>query len=95
MRNAKRIARHIAGDIILKAELCDTGQIEGVLKQLDPRAAAIIEMRFGLNGEDSMTLKAIGERAGIPRSRVRRVVNEARRELKKIITAEPDAVARV
>jgi RNA polymerase primary sigma factor len=52
-------------------------QLQILLGQIDERAARILKLRYGLDGEDPMTLKEIGERIGLTRERVRQIEHEA------------------
>ena len=47
------------------------------LRRHDPRAAVVIEGRFGLDGREPRTLKVIGETLGLTRERVRQIEEEA------------------
>ena len=61
-------------------EVCDTDELrrlEELLDEIDERAAKILKLRYGLEGEDPMTLKEIGERIGLTRERVRQIEHEA------------------
>ena len=60
----------------------DLRQLEELLDQIDERAAKILKLRYGLDGEDPMTLKEIGERIGLTRERVRQIEHEALRKLR-------------
>ncbi|MCS5630639.1 MAG: RNA polymerase sigma factor RpoD/SigA, partial [Pirellulaceae bacterium] len=51
------------------------------LKDMNPRDALILEMRFGLNGQQPHTLKEIGKRLGITRERVRQIEIESLTQL--------------
>jgi len=88
MGNAKRIAGRILDDINLDEMDTSPEHIKGMLKQIDARSAAILRMRFGLDGEEPMTFKAIGERIGMTRDRAHKVVSEALRELGSVISDE-------
>ena len=59
--------------------------LRDLLEEMSPRDATILKLRFGLSGEDPMTLKEIGERVGLTRERVRQLENEALRRLKRIL----------
>src|SRR5215204_1477423 len=48
-----------------------------LLENIDEREATILRLRYGLDGEDPMTLKQIGERIGLTRERVRQIEHEA------------------
>ncbi len=60
---------------IVKAD--DLKQVMTLLDQMDKREAAVLRLRFGLQGEEPKTLKEIGERLGLTRERVRQIESEA------------------
>ena len=49
---------------------------------LDPRAKQVIELRYGLNGNQIKTLQQIGDMFGVCRERVRQIERDAIRKLK-------------
>ena len=53
-----------------------------LLSDIDEREAIILRLRYGLAGEDPMTLKQIGQRIGLTRERVRQIDHEALRKLR-------------
>lgn len=59
------------------------GQMKLILKDLDKKEATILKMRFGLNGNDPLTLKEIGEHLNLSRERIRQIENVALRKLRK------------
>jgi RNA polymerase primary sigma factor len=57
--------------------------VEEMLNQLTPQERRIIEMRFGLDGNEPKTLREIGELLGISRERVRQLETRAKRKMKE------------
>jgi RNA polymerase primary sigma factor len=47
--------------------------VQSVLKTLGERERHVIELRYGLNGDDPMTLEEIGKHVGLTRERVRQI----------------------
>lgn len=62
-------------------------QMHGLLAEIDDRAATILRLRFGLAGEEPMTLKEIGRRVGLTRERVRQIEHEAIARLRSTMLA--------
>jgi RNA polymerase primary sigma factor len=60
---------------IVKAD--DLQQVMDLLGNMDKREAAVLRLRFGLDGEEPKTLKEIGDRLGLTRERVRQIECEA------------------
>lgn len=56
-------------------------EIERLLKELTPRERAIIELRYGLHGEEPMTLEDVGKRFKLSRERIRQVEEKAKKRL--------------
>ncbi len=61
----------------------ERAKILEVLSDLDEREAAILRLRYGLDGEDAMTLKEIGLRVKLTRERVRQIECDAIRKIKE------------
>ncbi|MCC6661737.1 MAG: sigma-70 family RNA polymerase sigma factor [Phycisphaerales bacterium] len=68
----------LAGD-----ELATLGRL---LDSIDEREAAILRLRFGLDGSEPLTLKQIADEVGISRERVRQIVDESLTKLNSQIT---------
>lgn len=56
---------------------------KALLGVLQERARDIVTKRYGLDGKDSLTLEAIGQKYGITRERVRQIENAALQTIKK------------
>jgi len=63
-------------------------QLIGLLENIDEREAKILKLRYGLDGEDPMTLKEIGLRIGLTRERVRQIEHETLRKLRDAMMVE-------
>jgi RNA polymerase primary sigma factor len=63
-------------------------RLSEVLEAIDERAAKILKLRYGLEGEDPMTLKEIGHRIGLTRERVRQIEHEALAKLRHVMSGE-------
>jgi RNA polymerase primary sigma factor len=66
----------------------DLRQLERLLDEIDTRAAKILKLRYGLEGEEPMTLKQIGEEIGLTRERVRQIEHDTLRKLRDTMFAE-------
>ena len=66
----------------------DLRQLEKLLDEIDARAARILKLRYGLGGEEPMTLKEIGEHIGLTRERVRQIEHDTLRKLRDTMYAE-------
>jgi RNA polymerase primary sigma factor len=58
-------------------------RLEHLLDEIDDRSATILKLRYGLEGEDPMTLKEIGQRIGLTRERVRQIEHAALDKLRR------------
>jgi RNA polymerase primary sigma factor len=61
---------------LLRDDLLDT------LDTLTPREARILRLRFGLEGEETYTLREVGEKLGVTRERIRQIERQALRKLR-------------
>jgi RNA polymerase primary sigma factor len=59
-----------------------------LLSEIDQRAARILRLRYGLEGNEPMTLKEIGVEIGLTRERVRQIEHEALKKLRDLMAAE-------
>ena len=60
-----------------------TGLTRLALDRLEPREAAVLAMRFGLEDGNEYTLEQVGNRFGLTRERIRQIQAKAYRELRK------------
>ena len=65
----------------------DLQQVMELLGKMDKREAAVLRLRFGLDGEEPKTLKEIGECLGLTRERVRQIESEALNKLSDSVQA--------
>ena len=56
--------------------------LDELMADMDPRAARILKLRYGLEGDNPLTLKEIGQRVGLTRERVRQIEHEALAKLR-------------
>jgi RNA polymerase primary sigma factor len=63
----------------------DLQQVMELLSKMDRREAAVLRLRFGLDGEEPKTLKEIGECLGLTRERVRQIESEALNKLSESV----------
>jgi RNA polymerase primary sigma factor len=56
--------------------------LQDALSTLRPREVRVLRMRFGLDGEDTHTLKEIGEKLGVTRERIRQIECMALKKLR-------------
>lgn len=60
----------------------DLTNLNRLLDRIDARAATILKLRYGLTGEDPLTLKQIGQRIGLTRERVRQIEHDTLERLR-------------
>jgi RNA polymerase primary sigma factor len=59
--------------------------VRRMLSKLEPREAAILQLRFNLEGEREETLEEIGKHFGVTRERIRQIQESALVKLRKMI----------
>lgn len=59
-----------------------------MLAELDDRSREVILLRFGLTGEESMTLEEVGQHFGVTRERIRQIESKAMRKLSHRVKRE-------
>lgn len=57
-----------------------------LLNEIDPREAKVLTLRFGIGGQDQLTLKQIGEVMNLTRERVRQIQRNALARLNELMT---------
>ena len=59
-----------------------------LLEAIEPREAEILKLRFGLDGENPLTLKQIGKKLGLTRERVRQIQRSALTKLNEFMAGQ-------
>ncbi|MEB3301957.1 MAG: RpoD/SigA family RNA polymerase sigma factor, partial [Cyanobacteriota bacterium] len=87
----------LAGDGVLPDEMVDgeclKGDLRALVEQLPELQARVLRMRYGMEGEEPMSLTGIGRVLGISRDRVRNLEREALAGLRRRSTAIQDYMA--
>jgi RNA polymerase primary sigma factor len=60
-------------------------EMELLLEKLEPREAEIIRLRFGMGGENELTLEEVGDMYGLTRERVRQLQHLAIMKLRRLM----------
>ena len=68
-------------------ETSRNADLNAIIAGLDPREAQILRLRFGLDGNDELTLEEVGRKFKVTRERVRQLQNMAISKLRRAITA--------
>jgi RNA polymerase primary sigma factor len=71
----------------LAAILRERADLAGVLQDLTDTEREVVTLRFGLRGDEPMTLESIGRRIGVTRERVRQIEAGALRRLRTLLAA--------
>jgi len=71
----------------LAAVLRARADLAGVLQDLPDRERTVVTLRFGLGGEEPLTLERIGQRLGLTRERVRQIEVAALKQLRRLLAA--------
>ena len=66
----------------------DLKTIALMLESIDDREATILRLRYGLDGEEPLTLKEIGKHVGLTRERVRQIEIEALKKLNSRLNSD-------
>jgi RNA polymerase sigma factor (sigma-70 family) len=71
----------------LGALLKARADLTGVMQDLPDAERKVLALRFGLGGEEPLTLESIGQRLGVTRERVRQIESAALRRMRALLTA--------
>jgi RNA polymerase primary sigma factor len=58
-------------------------RIQAMVDDLEEKEREVIRMRFGLDGEEPLTLQEIGEALGLSRERIRQIESKAKEKLRR------------
>jgi len=71
-----------------------TQTIRGAVASLPEKERLMLELRYGLNGKEPMTLEQVGDEFGVTRERVRQVETHVLRKLATLASSQNDRIAR-
>lgn len=69
-------------------------ELKNALKEIGDRERMIIEMRYGLTGQNPMTLQEIGEKLKLSRERVRQIEERALLRLRRVAASKNQHIRR-
>jgi RNA polymerase primary sigma factor len=82
----KQTSDHLPEDDITSSE--ELHKIVEMLDKLEAREAQILKLRFGIDGNEPLTLKQIGAKLGLTRERVRQLQQIALKQLNELMSYE-------
>jgi RNA polymerase primary sigma factor len=82
----KQTSNHLPEDDITSSE--ELKKIVEMLDKLETREAQILKLRFGIDGNEPLTLKQIGAKLGLTRERVRQLQQSALKRLNELMSYE-------
>ena len=68
----------------------DQTKLAELLGNIEQREATILRLRYGLDGDEPLTLKEIGQKIGLTRERVRQLEHQALRKLRDAMESPGD-----
>ena len=68
-------------------------RITGLLKTLDDRERRILNFRFGLDGQEPLSLEETGKRIGVTRERIRQIEKRCLLKLRKLAQSDDEGEA--
>jgi RNA polymerase primary sigma factor len=80
----KQTSNHLPEDDITSTE--ELHKIVEMLDKLEAREAQILKLRFGIDGNEPLTLKQIGAKLGMTRERVRQLQQSALKQLNELMS---------
>jgi RNA polymerase primary sigma factor len=63
--------------------------VRRVLRALPKREREVLELRYGLNGHQPLTLEEVGQAFGVTRERIRQIENNTLKKLQRLPEAQP------